>query len=91
MYLTEHFNQIAIGCAEEVVKPKYAGCCGMAGDRGFYYPELTDAATKMEIDELLQANTSNHYASACTCEIALSKSLGKRFEHIAYLMDEVSN
>jgi len=24
-----------------------AGCCGMAGDRGFYYPGLTAAATKM--------------------------------------------
>lgn len=90
MHLNGEFSAIARACAAEVILPKYAGCCGMAGDRGFQVPELMEAATKMETNELRKHNCSGHYASATTCEMALTKSLGKRYEHIAYLLDEVS-
>lgn len=36
---------IAAACAEKVVVPAQAGCCGFAGDRGFLVPELTEAAS----------------------------------------------
>jgi D-lactate dehydrogenase len=90
MGLSGLLQQIASACAATVHTPAYAACCGMAGDRGFYYPELTEAATKMERDEAASLAADGHYASACTCEISLSQQLGRRYHHIAYLLDEVS-
>jgi D-lactate dehydrogenase len=90
LHLNGEFSAIAQACANEVVLPKYAGCCGMAGDRGFQVPELVDAATKLEMEELAKHSCNGHYSSATTCELALTKTLGKRYEHIAYLLDEAS-
>ncbi len=38
----------AIGdaCAREAVVPMHWGCCGVAGDRGFMYPQLSDGAQR---------------------------------------------
>ncbi|TAD89258.1 MAG: 4Fe-4S dicluster domain-containing protein, partial [Bacteroidetes bacterium] len=91
MAMVNSLQHIADTCASQVLTPAYAACCGMAGDRGFYYPELTKAAASMEMKELNAAATEGQYASACTCEISLSQQLGKRYQHIAYLMDEVSS
>ena len=91
MGLGTPLQHIAAACAGQVLTPAYAACCGMAGDRGFYYPELTRAAAQMEMQELQSTSTDGQYASACTCEISLSRQLGKRYQHIAYLMDEVSS
>ncbi len=90
LHLNGAFKAIGMACADEVVLPKYAACCGMAGDRGFSVPALVASATHMETEELKKHSCAGYYASATTCEIALSQSLGKRYEHIAYLVDEVS-
>ena len=39
---------IGKSCAKHATIPFFAKCCGMAGDRGFYYPRLTTSATKIE-------------------------------------------
>ncbi|MEO7313194.1 MAG: FAD-binding and (Fe-S)-binding domain-containing protein [Chitinophagaceae bacterium] len=91
LYLNEQFLHIAKTCANEVIKPAYAGCCGMAGDRGFLVPELTESATHMELAELKGKEYDGYYASSTTCEISLTQHSGKRYEHIMYLVDEVSN
>jgi D-lactate dehydrogenase len=89
--LTGAFETIANACSEKVIKPANAGCCGMAGDRGFFVPELTTGATHPEIDELKGQSCDGYYASSTTCEIALTENSGNRYEHIMYLVDEVSN
>ncbi|MDX5481088.1 MAG: FAD-binding oxidoreductase, partial [Hymenobacteraceae bacterium] len=48
MGLEGKFVGIAKQLAQEVTVPMHAGCCGMAGDRGFLVPELTQSATAPE-------------------------------------------
>jgi D-lactate dehydrogenase len=81
---------IAKTCAKEVQVPVYAGCCGMAGDRGMQVPALTKAAVAMETAELKHSNCSGHYSSAKTCEMALSENSGLFYESVANLLNEVS-
>lgn len=82
------FIAIARTFAEEVVLPKSAGCCGMAGDRGFLFPELTASATKPEASEIIGKNFDGYYSSTKTCEMAMSEAVNKNYESILYLVDE---
>jgi D-lactate dehydrogenase len=90
MGLEAKFLTIAKQLAHEVKVPVKAGCCGMAGDRGFMFPELTASATKPEADEVKEENYNGYYSSGKTCEIALSEAVGKNYESIVYLLDECS-
>ncbi|MFV0389093.1 MAG: FAD-binding and (Fe-S)-binding domain-containing protein [Pyrinomonadaceae bacterium] len=90
MNLTEKLRSIGEACANEVVIPEAANCCGMAGDRGFYYPELTRSATKRELEELSKIGFDGYYSSAKTCEIALSDASGNNYESILKLLDDVT-
>lgn len=80
--------KVANAFAHEVTIPRYAGCCGMAGDRGFLFPELTAAATAPEAGEVRQKNYEGYYSSTKTCEMALSEAVKKNYESILYLADE---
>jgi D-lactate dehydrogenase len=88
--LVPAFENIASQCADRVIKPAYAGCCGMAGDRGFLVPEITKSATDLELKELADGQYDGYYASGTTCEIALTENSGRQYEHIMYLVDEVT-
>jgi D-lactate dehydrogenase len=90
MGLEAKFLNIAKQLAHEVKIPVKAGCCGMAGDRGFMFPELTASATQPEADEVKEENYNGYYSSGKTCEIALSEAVGKNYESIVYLLDECS-
>jgi D-lactate dehydrogenase len=86
---TEHkLVKIAGHFAHKVTVPKYAGCCGMAGDRGFLYPELTASATSHEAGEVRGKGYDGYYSSTKTCEMALSEAVKKNYESILYLVDE---
>ncbi|MBE7174346.1 MAG: FAD-binding oxidoreductase [Williamsia sp.] len=82
------FVQVARHFAASVAVPRYAGCCGMAGDRGFLFPELTAAATRPEAAEVKAANYDGYYSSTKTCEMAMSEAVQKNYESILYLVDE---
>ena len=49
MGIEESFAKLAGLCANEVV-PSGIPCCGMAGDRGMRYPELTAASLQVRAD-----------------------------------------
>ncbi len=85
---TPKLRRIAERCAEQVTVPVSAGCCGMAGDRGFLFPELTASATRNEATEATQSVCDGHYATTRTCELALSEATGKDYASILYLVDE---
>jgi D-lactate dehydrogenase len=89
MHTGNKFIEIAKHFAAEVTIPKNTGCCGMAGDRGFLFPELTAAATNPEAMELSDTHCDGYYSSTKTCEIALSAALKKNYESILYLVDEM--
>jgi D-lactate dehydrogenase len=61
----------------------------MAGDRGFLVPELTASATKPEADEVRARQFDGYYSSTKTCEMAMSEAVGKNYESILYLVDDV--
>lgn len=82
------FITVAKHFAEEVVVPKHAGCCGMAGDRGFLFPELTDSATLKEANEVKRKTYDGYYSTTKTCEMAMSKAVGQNYESLLYLIDE---
>ena len=63
----------------------------MAGDRGFYFPELTAAATKQESNEVKQHHYDGYYSSSRTCEMALSEAVGHEYHSILKLLDDVSS
>jgi D-lactate dehydrogenase len=82
------FIQLANRFANTVTEPLHAGCCGMAGDRGFLFPELTASATNAEAAEVKAKNYQGYYSSTKTCEMAISEAVGKNYESILYLVDE---
>jgi D-lactate dehydrogenase len=88
MGLSETFVKIARHFAEGVVVPMHAGCCGMAGDRGFLYPELTKSATGPESKDVVGKEFQGYYSSGKTCEIAMSDAVKHNYESILYLADE---
>ncbi len=83
-------QMIGDACSTHAHVPLFAKCCGMAGDRGLYYPELTASATKIEAEEVKQAEYYGYYSTSRTCEMALSQSVGRNYESILKLLDEVS-
>ncbi|MNL15345.1 sn-glycerol-3-phosphate dehydrogenase subunit C [compost metagenome] len=84
------FNKIAAHFAEQVTQPLFAGCCGMAGDRGFLFPELTRSATFCEAQEANNSYYDGYYSSSKTCEIAMSEAVGKNYHSILNLVDETT-
>ena len=88
MKTTDKFLAIARHFARSVTIPKHAGCCGMAGDRGFLFPELTASATQAEASEVRQHDYDGYYSTTRTCELAMSEAVRKNYESILYLVDE---
>jgi D-lactate dehydrogenase len=88
MKTEDRFLAIANSFATEVTVPKSAGCCGMAGDRGFILPELTASATHDEASEVRLQEYDGYYSSTKTCELAMSEAVQQNYESILYLVDE---
>ncbi|HEX8037623.1 MAG TPA: FAD-binding and (Fe-S)-binding domain-containing protein [Chryseosolibacter sp.] len=80
--------KVAMHFAGDVTVPQSAGCCGMAGDRGFLFPELTASATHHEASEVREREYDGYYSSARTCEMAMSEAVKMSYESILYLADE---
>ena len=90
MNTQDKFTEIARQFAEKVTIPLHAGCCGMAGDRGFLFPELTHSATMPEALEVCQHKYDGYYSSTKTCEMAMSQAVGENYESVLYLVDEMT-
>ncbi len=81
-------EQLARACAREVVMPADVYCCGFAGDRGFNFPELNEAALKDLRDHVCTCEAG--YSTSKTCEIGLSLHGGIPYRSILYLVDDAS-
>jgi len=84
-------QSIGKACANRSDIPFFSRCCGMAGDRGFYYPQLTASATKIESNEVRTTAYDGYYSSSRTCEMTLSAAVGQEYHSILKLLDEVSD
>lgn len=88
MKTNNKFIKIAQQFSQNVIVPANSGCCGMAGDRGFLFPELTAAATRPEAAEIEGIRADGFFSSTKTCEMAMTAALKKNFESILYLADD---
>lgn len=89
MGLHDQFVALANSCSDQVIIPERVTCCGFAGDRGFTFPELNDAALrplKPQIPKDCNVGCSN----SLTCEIGLSSHSDIYYRSIVYLVDRCS-
>jgi len=90
MGLGGKMEAIARVCADRVTVPNNAGCCGFAGDRGFLFPELTEAATRQEAAEVRSSSYEGYYSSSRTCEIGMTRSTGRVYRSYLYLLEQAT-
>lgn len=89
MHLEEKLYNIAVRCAEKVVMPENVHCCGWAGDRGFFYPELNNSALEPLKHGI--GDATEGYSNSRTCEIGLSMNSGVAYKSVVYLVDKATN
>ena len=83
--------RVARAHREHVIVPKSAECCGFAGDRGFLVPELTQSAAATEAAEVrdtLASGEAGLYSTCRTCEIGMSRAVGRDYLSIVHLVHE---
>ena len=83
--LEASFMKVASLCATSVT-PSGVPCCGMAGDRGMRFPELTAGS----LQHLTVGGCSDGYSTSRTCEMSLTNHSGVPFRGIVYLVDEAT-
>jgi len=89
MDLLHKLQNIGNACAEKADIPFLSGCCGMAGDRGFYYPKLTASASRPESAEVTANKYDGYYSSGKTCEMALHEATQRNYQSVFYLLRDV--
>ncbi len=88
MGVEQTFMKLASKCADEVTGSGIP-CCGMAGDRGMRYPEITDSALGYMN---LPKGCTDGYSTSRTCEVNLSNHAdGVPFRGLVYLVDEATS
>jgi D-lactate dehydrogenase len=90
MGLSDKFLAVAQACAEKVAVPARVGCCGVAGDRLFRFPELSGSALSELASELPDGCRAG-YSNSRTCEIGLTLASGRPYQSIVYLADRSSS
>lgn len=88
----QKLQAIGDSCAEKANIPFLSGCCGMAGDRGFYFPALTASATRDEAREVYPYShrCEGFYSSGKTCEMAMSEATGHNYQSVLYLVRDAT-
>lgn len=81
---------IAARIAHEVVVPATAGCCGMAGDRGFLHPELPASALRDVTRELDGRSFDACVSSNRTCEVALQQVTGRPYASFVLALEQLT-
>jgi D-lactate dehydrogenase len=84
---SDDFMQVARFYCDDARVPPSAACCGYAGDRGLFVPELTEAATRAEAEEVRALDAAAPHVSTCrTCEIGMSRATGRTYRSLAHLI-----
>ncbi|HEX3240094.1 MAG TPA: FAD-binding and (Fe-S)-binding domain-containing protein [Solirubrobacterales bacterium] len=90
MGLTPKIRALAETLADEVYVAPSSTCCGFAGDRGISHPELTEAATRPQAEELAGRHFDAHLSSNRTCEIGLERATGEPYESVLILLERLT-
>ncbi|MBY5991488.1 FAD-binding and (Fe-S)-binding domain-containing protein [Ferrimonas balearica] len=73
--------------ADEVVRPEGIHCCGFAGEKGLFKPEINADALRHLKARLPETLSEGYYANRM-CEIGLTRHSGISYRHLAYLVEE---
>ncbi len=84
--LTTTAKNILNKISDEVVVHNTSECCGFAGDKGIFYPEITKSSTQIIKERISKENYDAFTSNNITCEIGLSYGTQKKFKHILYLI-----
>ncbi|MFE0100536.1 FAD-binding and (Fe-S)-binding domain-containing protein [Streptomyces sp. NPDC059009] len=76
---TAQLRAVAQACADEVVVPDSAKCCGFAGDRGMLHKELTESATRKEAAEVTARDFDAHLSANRMCEVGMDHATGRGY------------
>jgi D-lactate dehydrogenase len=90
MNLASKLEAIGRECSQEVFVPGSSGCCGFAGDRGLLFPELTEAATRQFGAEVKAGRFDGYFSSSRTCELAMTRAVGRVYRSHLYLLEKVT-
>jgi D-lactate dehydrogenase len=90
MGLAYPLKALAEALADEVYVAPSATCCGFAGDRGISHPELTASATRPQAEELEGRRFDAYLSSNRTCEIAMSRATGERYQSPLLLLERLT-
>ncbi|WP_088330146.1 FAD-binding and (Fe-S)-binding domain-containing protein [Lacimicrobium sp. SS2-24] len=89
MHNEQALLRLTQACADKVIVPDDIQCCGFAGDKGFYTPELNASALKTLAEQVPQ-HCSQGVSNSRSCEIGLRQHSGIAYQSVAYLLDKVS-
>ncbi|MDE6692965.1 MAG: FAD-binding oxidoreductase, partial [Muribaculaceae bacterium] len=90
MGLADKIIGIARKCSTNVLVPEQVGCCGFAGDKGFFYPELNAWGLRHLRSQIEAAGVKEGYSNSRTCEIGLTTNSGIPYKSIVYLVDRAT-
>lgn len=89
MNLTGTITELARLCSEDVRIPEGVGCCGFAGDKGMFNPELNRYALRKLRDGV--KGVAIGYSNSRTCEIGLETNSGIPYVSIIYLVNSCTS
>ena len=89
MATSQHLISLAQACTTNLIIPDNIYCCGFAGDKGLYHPELNNHALR-DLQSQVPENCKGGLSNSRTCEIGLSKNSGIPYQSVLYLLDDVS-
>lgn len=85
-----YIEQLARSCTDNVTIPNDINCCGFAGDKGFFVPEL-NASALATLKQQVPTGCERGFSNSRTCEIGLSQHAQIPYQSVLYLLDEVSS
>ncbi|MEN8189043.1 MAG: FAD-binding and (Fe-S)-binding domain-containing protein [Thermodesulfobacteriota bacterium] len=91
MGLEKKLREVAGLCAEKVILPEDVNCCGFAGDKGFYLPDLNSHGLRKAGAVIKREGAVAGYSNSRTCEIGCTANNGIPYMSIMYLIDQVSS
>ena len=86
--IIEHISQ---SCTNGKIIKNNVFCCGFAGNKGFFTPELNKNALKKLTNFYDTKTIKRGFSSSTTCEIGLNDYSNISWQNIAYLVDEVTS
>jgi D-lactate dehydrogenase len=82
-------NTLAAAIADKVIVLSSFQCCGFAGDKGLFVPELNEWSLRFAKGEV-PADCTIGISTVSTCATGLSEKIGIPFVSIASLLESVS-